>query len=271
MRRMRGLIQFSDAEFERLTAYIARGYGINLTKKRTLCECRLGLEMGKQGIPTLDDFLDAVQADRSGRMEAAMMNRLTTNYTFFLREKSHFDFLTREILPRLPKRSERFSAWCAGCSTGEECYTLAMTLMDYARRFPLPPAHILATDVSEAALEKAKAACYPLMAFEQLPREWQLAYCRQEGDAFRIGEEIRRMVAFQKMNLMHPYAGRTCYDLILCRNVMIYFGEEARRTLTDKLYDSLRHGGYLFVGHTELIAREQKRFEYVCPAIYRKV
>ena len=265
------MMRFSDAEFRRLNAYIAGKYGINLTKKQTLCECRLGLEMGRWGATSLDAFLDAVQADRTGRMEAAMINRLTTNYTYFLRESDHFDFLTRQILPALPAGTERYRAWCAGCATGEECYSLAMTLADYACRAPLPPPDILGTDVSEAALEKARLARYPLRELDQLPPRWQSAYCRRAGDGFEIREEIRKSVTFQKMNLMRPYAGQARYDLILCRNVMIYFGEEARRMLADRLYAALAHGGYLFIGHTELLARDQTRFEYVCPAVYRKV
>lgn len=263
-------MHFTDGEFDRLVSYVETRYGIDLRKKRTLAECRLGLEMAKQGIDTLSAFLDGIGADRTGRLEAALMNRLTTNYTFFMREDSHFTFLTDQILPEVSGRADCFRAWSAGCASGEEAYTLAMTLLDAAQRQPLPRCEILATDISEAALEKAKAAKYPIRALERLPERWRQSYCRQEGEMFYLREQVKRLVTFQKMNLMTPCAGQERYDLILCRNVMIYFGEEARRRLAERLYASLKHGGYLFVGHTELLTRDEQRFAYICPAIYRK-
>ena len=266
------LMKFSDAEFERLTAYISEYYGIDLTKKRTLAECRLSMEMEKRKIASLTDFLNLMQADKTGRLSAALIDRLTTNYTFFLREQSHFEFLEREILPHISHAAPAFQIWCAGCSTGEECYTLAMLLSAYRDGGGwLPPVRILATDISEQALHRAVQAHYPAKALEQLPAAWRRAYCRvDETGAFTIRDEVRGMVAFRKMNLMRPYAGHQQYDLILCRNVMIYFHDAARKTLTQRLAGSLKKGGYLFIGHTELLPREQTAFTCVRPAIYQK-
>ena len=266
------MIKFTDEEFQRLTAYVAEHYGIDLSKKRTLAECRLSLELDKLHIPTLGAFLERLHADKTGQLAAVMMNRLTTNYTYFLRENSHFDFLTQEILPALPAEADGFRAWCAGCSTGEECYTLAMTLCAYRDGGGwLPPVQILATDLSEPVLRKAQAARYPAKDLETLPPAWRLAYCRMDGtEHFVIREEVRRMVSFQRMNLMRPYAGHGVYDLILCRNVMIYFHENARKRLTERLAKSLKPGGYLFTGHTELLPRDQTAFTYLRPAIYQK-
>ena len=266
------MTRFTDEEFARLVAHVESHYGIDLSKKRTLAECRLRLELDRLQIPSLGAFLDRVEADRTGQLATAMMNRLTTNYTFFLRERSHFDFLTREILPRLPSDAKSFQIWCAGCSTGEECYTLAMVLSAYRDGGGwLPPVEILATDLSERALHRAQAARYPAKAMEALPAAWRQAYCRADGDGhFAVREELRRMVAFRKMNLMRPYAGHSVYDLVFCRNVIIYFSEPARRRLTERLGKSLKPGGYLFTGHTELLPREQTVFTYIEPAIYQK-
>ena len=267
------MIRFSDEEFQRLVTYVAEHYGIDLSKKRALAECRLSLELDQLHFTTLHEFLDHLETDRTGRLASLMMNRLTTNYTFFLRESSHFEFLEQEILPTLSHSLDSFRIWCAGCSTGEECYTLAMWLAAYRDNGGwLPPVQILGTDLSELVLNKAQAARYPSGALEKLPSFWRRAYCKMDGkDHFVIREEVRQMVEFRKMNLMRPYAGHGVYDLILCRNVMIYFHEKSRRQLTQNLSKSLKDGGYLFIGHTELLSRDQTLFTYVCPAIYRKM
>ena len=266
------MIRFTNKEFAQFVDYVVSNYGIDLSKKQTLVECRLNMEMEKRGIGSLAEFLRLIQQDKTGRLSAVLMNRLTTNYTFFLREASHFTFLEQEILPNIAPGTESYRILCAGCSTGEECYTLAMLLTAYRDRGNwLPPVHILATDISERALHTAKAAEYPAKAMELLPESWQKAYCCPNGrDSFCLRPMIRDMVTFRKMNLVKPYMGQAQYDLVLCRNVMIYFNDESRKTLTQKIYGGLKPGGYLFIGHTELLPRDQEMFEYICPAIYRK-
>lgn len=266
------MIKFTDEEFQRLTAYISEGYGIDLSKKRTLAECRMSLEMEKRQISSLTEFLSQMRADKTGRLAAALIDRLTTNYTFFLREQTHFDFLEQEILPQLSPAAASFQIWCAGCSTGEECYTLAMLLAAYRDHGGwLPPVRILATDISEQAMRVAMEARYPSKALEQLPEAWRRSYCRTDGTGFfTLRDDLRKMISFRKMNLMRPYAGHEQYDLVLCRNVMIYFNEAARKQLTQRLAGSLKKGGYLFIGHTELLPAEQTLLTCVRPAIYQK-
>lgn len=269
------MIRFTDREFELLKSYIGSQFGIDLSKKRTLAECRLSHELEVNGFSSLEQYLEQMEKDRSGRLKTVLLNRLTTNYTYFMREPKHFDFLLNSILPKIQPEWGRnsYRVWSAGCSSGQECYTLAMLLQDYADRGGwLPAFDVLGTDLSEKVIREAVEARYPVHEMEKIPPLWQRKYCKMDEDGahFTINQSVRAKVRFQVMNLLKPSVGIGQYDLILCRNVMIYFDDASRKRLIDKLYQALRPNGYLFVGHTELLPRNHDLFEYVCPAIYRK-
>lgn len=269
------MIRFTGKEFELLTKYMNEHYGIDLSKKRVIAECRMSQEMEKRGVTSLKQYMDMMEADRTGRMRATLLNRLTTNYTYFMREPKHFEFLEQKILPEIRPETAKapFRVWSAGCSSGEECYTLAMLLQNYTDGGGwLPSFEILGTDLSENVIGKAKDGRYPLSELEAIPPFWQQKYCRKDkerGD-FTIIPQLREKVRFQLMNLLRPNAGIDRFDLILCRNVMIYFDDVSRKKLIENLYRALKPGGYLFVGHTELLPRDHELLTYVCPAIYRK-
>lgn len=267
-------IRFGEEEFSQFVRYINGIYGIDLSKKKILAECRLNRYIQKTGARTLSEFMVKMKADKTGRIEAQVLNRLTTNYTYFLRENKHFEYLTEKILPGLQAdKCSSYRIMCAGCSSGEECYTLSMLLCDYKRKGGyLPEFRITGTDISEKVLQKAEEASYRLSELKGIPAEWQKEYLDidRDNDCFQIRPEVRSRVNFYKMNLLKPFGSQLQYDLILCRNVMIYFDEESRRKLLEKLYGCLKPGGYLFVGHTELLYRKNDLFEYICPAIYRK-
>lgn len=269
------MIHFTENEFEILKNYVREEWGLDLSKKRVLAECRLSAELEKNGISSLSVFFKRMEEDKTGRLKAVMKSRLTTNYTYFWREPKHFEYLEKNILPELNRQSGLlfYKILCAGCSSGEECYTLAMVLQNYTDRGGyLPSFDILGTDLSEKVLEKARRGEYPKKDLERLPVLWQKKYFQPAESAERlvVCRELKERVRFSYMNLMRP--GPVCgqYDLIFCRNVMIYFDEASRKKLIDILYQALRPGGYLFVGHTELLPRNHERFEYVCPAVYRK-
>lgn len=269
------MIRFTNNEFELLKQYMEHHYGIDLSKKRTIAECRMSPELEKRGITSLKQYMEMMETDRSGGLRTTLLNRLTTNYTYFLREPKHFEFLEKNILPEVKPEPGRFvfRIWSAGCSTGEECYTLAMLLQDYTDRGGwLPAFEILGTDLSEGAIKMAREGRYPVRELSTIPALWQRKYCKKdrEEEFFVISPALREKVRFQTMNLMKPNAGIARYDLILCRNVMIYFNDESRSKLVENLYRALKPEGYLFVGHTELLPRNHKLFDYVCPAVYRK-
>ena len=269
------MIRFTNEEFTQLTTYMSSQYGIDLSKKKILAECRMNGELEKRGNISMGEYMRQMAEDRTKQLEAILLNRLTTNYTYFMREPKHFDFLRENILSNLTPEWGRLSyqIWCAGCSSGEECYSLAMILQDYKDQGRwLPPFSIVGTHISEQALAVARNGRYPARELENVPVLWQQKYLAMDesGNSFEIGHAIREKVRFQHMNLLKPSVGLGQYDLVLCRNVMIYFNEESRKKLIDKLYRALKPGGYLFVGHTELLPRNHELFEYVCPAVYRK-
>ncbi len=269
------MIRFTGKEFELLTKYMNEHYGIDLSKKRVIAECRMSQEMEKRGVTSLKQYMEMMEADRTGRMRATLLNRLTTNYTYFMREPKHFEFLEQKILPEIRPETAKapFRVWSAGCSSGEECYTLAMLLQNYTDGGGwLPSFEILGTDLSENVIGKAKEGRYPLSELDAIPPFWQQKYCRKDKERsdFTIIPQLREKVRFQLMNLLRPNAGIDRFDLILCRNVMIYFDDVSRKKLIENLYRALKPGGYLFVGHTELLPRDHELLTYVCPAIYRK-
>lgn len=269
------MIRFTGKEFELLINYMKEHYGIDLSKKRVIAECRMSQEMEKNGITSLKQYMEMMEADRTGRMRAALLNRLTTNYTYFMREPKHFEFLEQNILPDIRPETAKspFRVWSAGCSSGEECYTLAMLLQDYTDGGGfLPSFEILGTDLSESVIGKAKEGRYPISELDVIPLFWQQKYCRKEKDkgSFTIIPKLTEKVRFQIMNLLRPNVGIERFDLILCRNVMIYFDDASRKKLIENLNRALKPGGYLFVGHTELLPRDQELLTYVRPAVYRK-
>lgn len=269
------MIRFTDEEFQELSTYMVQNYGIDLTKKRTLAECRLNVELEKGGFSSLGQFMRRMEQDRTKQLENMLLDKLTTNYTFFMREAKHFEYLRDHVLPEISEENTGpfLKIWSAGCSTGEECYTLAMLLSDYEQSGKILPYYeILGTDASDAVVKAAQEARYSARELSDIPPTWQSRYIKiqDEGKSFTVVPEIRRHCKFRQMNLLAPTSTTRLFDIIFCRNVMIYFSEEARGKLVDLLYRALKPGGYLFVGHTELLAWNSTMFQYVCPAVYRK-
>lgn len=269
------MIHFTDDEFKRLRDYIISQYGIDLTKKRILAECRMSNELEKQGIASMGEFLDRMESDRTDQLRSMLLNRLTTNYTYFMREPAHYEYLERTILPELgrDRKKSSFHIWSAGCSTGEESYTIVMMLKNFERTGGwLPPYSVKGTDISERAVNLAKAGRYPVSELEHIPEAWRQSYTAVEPDGrhFTVSPGVKEKAEFLCMNLLKPYGGIGEYDLIFCRNVMIYFDEESRKKLLEALYRALKPDGRLFVGHTELLPRNHQLFEYICPAVYKK-
>lgn len=265
------MVKLKDDEFEELCEFMRKNYGINLTKKRILIEYRLMNELKQYQVDSFREYMRLLFCDRSGEMLKGLVNRITTNYTFFMREPSHFQYIMKHILPKADT-SIPFHIWIAGCSSGQEGYTLAMYIDDVLRKGKiLPKITITATDISSKVLEEAKAAEYPLEAMNVLPDLWKERYCDIDKGkkTFRIQKFIRETVEFRYHNLMDPYHKDT-YDLILCRNVMIYFDDASRKRILTHLKDSMHKGGYLILGHAEMIPYYNSLFQYHGSSIYQK-
>lgn len=266
----------TSGEFEQLSSYIYSNYGINLTeKKRTLVMSRLNKVLLEQDFDSYGDYIEFVKSDTSGSAVNELINRITTNHTFFFRENKHFEFFKETILPDLEKSNQHsrdLRVWSAGCSTGDEPYTLSMLMMDY---FKLESSKwdfkILGTDISRQVLEHAKYGEYETDSIKEMPDPWVKRYFHPpKSEVIQIKDEIRNNVVFRRFNLMNPFPFKKQFHVIFCRNVMIYFDQKTKLRLTKKFYDALEPGGYLLIGHSESIDLKNTGFEYVQPAIYRK-
>lgn len=266
----------TDREFTELVQFIRKNYGINLTHKRSLVQGRLHNYVVQHGFHNFSDYFQYVLSDRTGKAGTILVNKLTTNHTYFLREPQHFEFLEQVALPYLVKAAggdKDLRVWSAGCSTGEEPYTLAMVLDSFLGMEKCWwDAKILATDISTAALEKAHKAVYPNSQLDSLPGGWRTKYFRRLDDEHSIlSDTIRREVIFRRFNLMNEvFPFKKKFHLIFCRNVMIYFEAETKRDLVNRFYDHMEPGGYLFIGHSESVNRHESKYAFVAPAIYRK-
>ena len=253
---------------------MCENYGINLSKKKILIECRMTKELEKRGLTSFTEYMNLLEKEGSGELAGEMVSRLTTNYTYFFRESEHFDYLQDQVLPKLCGQGGRpfWNFWCAGCSTGEECYTLAMTVRDFLDKSGrCAEVRILGTDVSEAVLRQAEKAEYSVASMEGLPGLWRTKYCHREGEnSFAIDSSLKQMVRFRKRNLLDPLVERERFSLILCRNVMIYFDRSSREKAVKNLENSLAPGGYLFTGHAELLSGSETVLNNICPAVYQK-
>ena len=267
-------MNISDADYQRLVDFIQKHYGIDLSKKRQLITSRLSHSLKMKGYKDFKSFLEHLFTKKDPEDLELVLNKLTTNYTYFLREKEHFTFLEKTVLPELEKRHARdkvLSIWSAGCSSGEEPYTLSIYLKEYFGPRPGQwDTRILATDISQQAMAKAKAAVYQPPA--DMPVEWLRRYfvpSKTNPGEYTVTPEIRNNVIFRTFNLMDPIQFRLKFDVIFCRNVMIYFDQSTRDALVRRFYDAMNPNAYLFISHSESLG-QTPLFHMVAPAVYRK-
>jgi chemotaxis protein methyltransferase CheR len=268
-------LKISDADFKRLYEFMENKYGINLKQKRILIEGRLSNTITQRGFKDFKSFLDMVFADKSGTEMVNLLNKLTTNHTYFMREKEHYDYMQSTVLPYFEqvKKDRRVYLWSAASSSGEEPYTNIMQLLEYFKgKTTMWNLSTLATDISQRVLNIAKEAVYHKESMDNLPDSWKKKYfIAQPNDCFKISPEVTKRVEYKTFNLMDRIPFRSYpFDLIFCRNVMIYFEMQTKIELINRLYEVLAPGGYLFIGHAESIPRDTTKFQYIKPAIYRK-
>ena len=270
------MIGITENEFVLLAEYIKSNYGIQMKQeKQSLLSGRLQQVLSSRGYNNFTDYFHYLKSDRTGEAMSTLINKISTNHTFFMREPSHFDFFRDHALPHFTQtiRDGDLRVWSAGCSSGEEPYTLAMIIDDYlGSKKSHWNAKLLATDISGQALEAAIAGIYEAERLERLPKQWKLNYFKAyDASHYSLTPSIKQEVIFRKFNLMDPvFPFKRKFHCIFCRNVMIYFDAATRETLIQKFYEALEPGGYLFIGHSESIVRDTSSFQYVMPAVYRK-
>ena len=272
-----GTGELGSAEFAIVASILHSDARIRLTEaKKTLVHSRLSRRLRERGVTTFRDYVRLVQSDPVER--SAMVVSLTTNHTHFFRECHHFDHLRQITSPWLQERARRqpVRIWSAGCSSGEEVYTIAMCLLgrDRASAAWLRNADVrlLATDLSPPVVEAASRGVYSASAIEPIPSAYRSAWMHPAGADFQMAEEARSLVVARVLNLFNPWPMRRQYDVIFCRNVMIYFDDAAKAELEARFVDMLAPGGYLYIGHSErLIGPAAEQMESCGQTIYRKL
>jgi chemotaxis protein methyltransferase CheR len=264
----------TTTEFEQFRKLAYDKFGLDLRSgKEQLVSARLGKKLRELRLRSFKEYYQYVVNDRTGEALVAMIDALTTNHTSFFREPAHFEFLKKTICPSLRNR-DRIAIWSAACSTGEEPYSIAFTLLEELGLGVIPKVQILATDISTRVLGNAKKAVYPATRFRDLsPQQLRQFLLRGEGqwkDWYLIKKELRESVSFQRLNLMEQFVNLPTFPLIFCRNVMIYFDRATQEDLVGRLSNRLEPGGYLFIGHSESLNGVQHGLQYIQPAIYRK-
>lgn len=246
---------------------VHRKTGIDLScYKEAQMKRRLTSLYEKKGFKSFIEFFNAMSTDKNILDE--FLDRMTINVSEFYRNAKRWEVLQRKIIPKLLEKNKKLKVWSAACSTGEEPYTLAMILSQY---MPLSQIQILATDLDETVIDRAKMGIYPDRSLVEVPDEIKRKYFTKDGIFFKVNDEIKRTVTFKKHNLLADSFDNN-FDLIVCRNVLIYFTEDAKEVLYKKFSAALKSGGILFVGSTEQIFNPQNfGFETEDTFFYRKV
>lgn len=270
----------SSAEFERIKDFIENHCGIKLPPtKKQMVEGRLRKRLRKHSFTTYEEYLDYVFTSGEGEEEiVSLIDVLTTNKTDFYREPGHFEYMRDRVLPYLLKDNDsaRVKVWSAGCSSGEEPYTLSMELHGFFENIKGWSFEILATDISTEVLRKACTAIYDEEKISNLPFEIKKKFFLRSKDRndckVRPKPFVRKSVRFARLNLMdEKFSHDKDYDIIFCRNVIIYFDRETQERILRKLVSHLKPGRFLFLGHSETIHGMNLDVETVAPTVYRKL
>ncbi len=266
----------TEEEFARIYRFIKSRYGISLDRRKEIVQGRLDNYLQWNGYANYTEYMNEVEACTGGRLERELINILTTNHTFFMREFEHFDFLRQQVLPQLRRKEERkkdLCIWCGAASTGQEPYMLAMLLKEFfGWEAESWDTKVLATDVNTQVLSQAIKGIYDKDHIQELPESWKRRFLQPlaDGEQYEIVQEIKNEVIFRQFNLMDDFPFKRKMHIVFLRNVMIYFDKDTRQQLVQKTYDAMEPGGYLFVGRTETLDKSQCPFEMIQPSVFRK-
>jgi chemotaxis protein methyltransferase CheR len=270
----------TDAEFERISEMVYQHCGINLHDgKKQLVQARVAKRLRAGNFGSLNDYLDFVIEEPSGQEFTLLIDAMSTNLTSFYREPDHFKFMVDVALPELIQRKQKqgdrtIRLWSSACSTGEEPYTLAMILRDAIPDINRWDVKILASDISTHVLRVAKRGFYSADRLKPLPQGYATRFFRSANldgtKGFEVSPELTQMIAFRHLNLMNNWPFTGPFDIIFCRNVMIYFDKPTQERLVNRFHNVLSKGGILFTGHSESLTGVNHPFGYVRPTVYAK-
>jgi len=273
------LLEITEKEFQDLARLVYQNFGIHLTEKKvSLVRGRLNKTLKARGFLNFKDYIEHIKTDTTGVALMELVDKISTNHTYFFREADHFDFLVTtafpEIIPLVERSGQKdIRLWCAGCATGEEPYTIAIAWNEFRKtRKTDISLKILATDISLTALETAQAAIYETEKLSNMPKDYLQKYFVSSGQGkYTVNAEIQKMILFKRLNLMSPqFPFKNQFHFIFCRNVMIYFDKPTKDELIRKFHKHLMNEQYLFIGHSESLGRDFAGFRYIQPSLYRR-
>jgi chemotaxis protein methyltransferase CheR len=269
-------LELGDIDFEKIRKLVHNLSGIDLHEgKKELVKSRLGKRLRQGNFESFADYYRYVTTQEGSEELISMIDSISTNLTSFFREESHFQKL-RQIMPSMIKAGgsvPKFRIWCAGCSTGEEAYSIAMVIRESVGEGPID-LRIWSTDISTKVLKTAAAGIYPAERVKKIPAEMLRKYFAVGQGTwtgyYRTKRSIRDCIEFARFNLMDPPPPGDSFDVIFCRNVMIYFNKSTQADLVGRFHRRLKTGGYLFIGHSESLTGLAHHFKYIEPSVYRK-
>jgi len=268
----------TDKDFNFIKNLVANNTGIVLSDaKRSMVYSRLSRRLRSLSINDFSSYCDLLKSNDEEEM-VNFVNAITTNLTSFFREKHHFDYLANTLIPHWLKTrndTRRIRIWSAGCSTGEEPYSIAITLRDHFPNLEDWDVRILATDLDTNVVAKASSGVYAYERVEGLPkpmlRNWFRRGKNGQGDMVKVSAELQDLITFKQLNLLEEWPFKGGFDLIFCRNVVIYFNKDTQRVLANRYADNLKSDGALFLGHSETLFKVSDRFSLIGNTIYDKV
>lgn len=272
-------MEITNQEFEQMRRLIYDRFGINLTEqKRSLLIGRLQKHIRSLGLSSFKQYYEHLINGKCEEQLSQLVDRVSTNYTYFNRENDHFKFFYDTVLPEVTgrlkkKKCKDLKVWCAGCSSGEEAYMLLMLMQEFfGKQYGSWGAGILATDISNRALATARAGIYSAERANNLPGNLKNKYLHRTADGnWAVNEQLKREAVIRRFNLMNrDFPFKKPFQVIFCRNVMIYFDLPTRETLVRKFHRFTEPGGYLFLGHAETLGRNNNLYKYQLPAVYKK-
>ena len=267
---------FTDQNFTFIRKLVAEKTGIALSEaKRDMVYSRLSRRLRKLDIGGFDQYCELLRQDNEDEL-IQFINAITTNLTSFFRENHHFEFLKDKVLPALAasKKDKRIRIWSAGCSTGEEPYSIAMVVNEFAEKHHGWDIRILATDLDTNVLTTAEAGVYQQSRITGITKERLHKYFRKRRDSqaseVQVSPQLKEMITFKQLNLMHEWPMKGPFDVIFCRNVVIYFNKDTQRVLFERYADILHEQGHLFIGHSETLFKVSDCFTLLGGTIYKK-
>jgi chemotaxis protein methyltransferase CheR len=265
------MIPLNELQFERFRALIYENCGIQ--PKKEMIESKLDKLLRKNNLDSYEDYYRLLTTGSNKEPWSEFVDEITVHMSSFFRENNHFEFIRSQLRlifeknQRILKNNE-IKLWSAGCSTGEEPYTLAMVLKEW-----LPPGttiKILATDISKRTMAAAQCGLYPATIKKEMDPYYLMQYFNRSDENYEVKPEVKALITFRLFNLMESFPFQDTFDIIFCRNVMIYFNAEIQQKLVQKFQEVLTPGGLLFIGHSESLLNRQTGFQYLQPTVYLK-